>query len=66
MNMQLTNLQQLRDAVISTLTRIAKECFQHNKECTPQRTEAVLRANWGATEEWDDIPSKADDACICI
>jgi len=29
MDVRLTNLQQLWDAIMSTLTKISEECFQH-------------------------------------
>ena len=50
MNVQLTNLQKLRDAIMSTWNRISKECFQHLVESMPQRIEAVLRAKGGPTQ----------------
>ncbi len=35
MDVQLTNLQQLRDAIMSIWTRISEECFQHLVESMP-------------------------------
>lgn len=46
MNVQLTNLQRLCDALMSTWTRILKECFW-NMRSMPQRTEVV----WKVKEE---------------
>ncbi len=44
MDVQLTNLQQLRDAIMSIWTKISEECFQHLVESMPQRIKAVLNA----------------------
>ncbi len=44
MDVQPANLQQLRDAVMSILTKISEECFQHLVESMPQRIEAFLKA----------------------
>ncbi len=49
MDVQLTNLQQLRDAIISIRTKISEECFQHLVESKPQRIKAVLKAKVGPT-----------------
>ncbi len=37
MDVQLTNLQHLRDAIMSIWTNISEECFQHLVESMPQR-----------------------------
>ncbi len=44
MDVQPTNLQQLRDAIMSTWTKISEECFQHLVESMPRRFRAVLKA----------------------
>ncbi len=44
MNVQPTNLQQLRDAIMLIWTKISEECFQHLVESMPQRIKAVLKA----------------------
>ncbi len=49
MNVQPTNLQQLRDAVMSIWTRISEECFQHVVESMPRRIKAVQKAKGGPT-----------------
>ncbi len=49
MDVQLTNLQQLRDAFISIWTKISEECFQHLVESMPWRIKAVLKAKGGPT-----------------
>ncbi len=48
MDVQPTNLQQLRDAIISIWTKIFEECFQHLVESMPQRIKAVLKAKKGS------------------
>jgi len=49
MYMQPTNLQKLRDAIISVWTKISEECFQHLVESMPWRIKAVLKAKGGPT-----------------
>ncbi len=49
MDVQPTNLQQLRDAILSIWTKISEECFQHLVESMPRRIKAVLKANGGPT-----------------
>ncbi len=49
MDVQSTNLQQLRDAIISIWTKISEECFQHLVESMPQRIKAVLKSKGGPT-----------------
>ncbi len=44
MDVQLTNLQKLRDAIMSIWTKISEECFQHFVESMPRRIKAVLKA----------------------
>ncbi len=48
MDVQPTNLQQLRDAFMSIWTKISEECFQR-VESMPQRIKAVLKAKGGPT-----------------
>ncbi len=50
MDVQPTNLQQLRDAIMSIWTNISEECFQHLVESMPQRIKAVLKAKGGSTK----------------
>ncbi len=45
LDVQPTNLQQLRDAIMSIWTKISEECFQHLVESMPWRIRAVLKAN---------------------
>ncbi len=49
MDVQPTNLQQLRDAIMSIWTNISEECFQHLVESMPQRIKAVLKAQGSPT-----------------
>ncbi len=49
MDVQPTNLQQLRDAIMSIRTKISEECFQHLVESMPRRIKAVLKAKGGPT-----------------
>ncbi len=49
MDVQPTNLQQLRDAIMSIWTKISEECFQHLVESMPRRIKAVLKAKAGQT-----------------
>ncbi len=49
MDVQPTNLQQLRDAIMSIWTKISEECFQNLVESMPQRIKAVLKAKGGPT-----------------
>ncbi len=49
MDVQLTNLQQMRDAVISIWIKISEERFQHLVESMPRRIKAVLKAKGDPT-----------------
>ncbi len=49
MDVQPTNLQQLRDAIMSLWTKISEECFQHFVESMPQRIKAVPKAKGSPT-----------------
>ncbi len=44
MDVQPTNLQQLRDAILLMWTKISEECFQHLVESMSRRIKAVLKA----------------------
>ncbi len=44
MDVNPTNLQQLRDAIMSIWTKISEECFQNLVESMPRRIKAVLKA----------------------
>ena len=44
-DLQWTNLQQLRDALMSIWAQIPEQCFQHLVGSMPQRIKAVLKAN---------------------
>ncbi len=49
MDVQPTNLHQLRDAISSIWTKISEECFQHLVESMPRRIKAVLKEKVGPT-----------------
>ncbi len=49
MDVQPTNLQQLRDAIMSIWPKISEECFQHLVESIPRRIKAVLEAKGDPT-----------------
>ncbi len=49
MDVQPTNLQQLRDAIMSIWTKISEKCLQHLVESMLQRIKAVLKAKGGPT-----------------
>ncbi len=48
-DVQSTNLQQLRDTILSIWTKISEEYFQHFVESMPLRIKAVLKAKGGPT-----------------
>ncbi len=47
MDVQPTNVQQLRDAIMSIWTKISEEWFQHLVESMPRAIKAVLKAKVG-------------------
>ncbi len=47
MDVQPTNLQQLRDAIMPIWSKVSEECFQHLVESMPRRIKAVLKENVG-------------------
>ncbi len=49
MDVQPTNLQQLRDVIMSIWTKISDECLQHHVESMPRIIKAVLKAKVGPT-----------------
>ncbi len=48
-DVQPTNLQKLRDAIMSIWIKISEECFQYLVESMPRRIKAVLKAKAGPT-----------------
>ncbi len=64
MDVQSTNLQQLRDAIMSIWTKISEECFQHLVESMPRRIKAVLKAKAGPTQYKQGVPNKVASVCI--
>ncbi len=65
-NVQPTNLQQLRDAIMSIWTKISEEYFQHLVESMQQRNKAVLKAKGGPTRYKQGVPNKVDSECMCL
>ncbi len=66
MDVQPTNLQQLRDAIMSIWTKISVECFQHLVESMPRRIKAVLKAKDHPTWYWQGVPNKVASECVCV
>ncbi len=66
MDVQLTNLQQLRDAIMSIWTKISEECFQHLVESMPWRIKAVLKAKVGPTRYLQCVPNNVASECVYI
>ncbi len=65
MDVQPTNLQQLRDAIMSIWTKISEQCFQHLVESMPRRIKAVLKAaKWGPTRYLQGVPNKVASECV--
>ncbi len=65
MDVQPTNLQQLRDAIMSIWTKISKEFFQHFIESMQRMIKAVLKAKGGPTRFYP-VPNKVASECIYI
>ncbi len=65
MDVQQTNLHQLRDAFMSIWTKISEECFQHLVESMPRRIKAVRKAKVGPTRYLQGLPNKVASECIC-
>ncbi len=64
MDVKLTNLQQLRDAIMSIWTKISEECFQHLVESMPWRIKAVPKAKEDPTRYSQGVPNKVASECI--
>lgn len=52
MDVQLTNRQQLRDAVMLKWIKVSEECLRNLIQTTPQRINAVLKANGDPTQNY--------------
>ncbi len=65
-DVQPTNLQQLRDAIMSIWTKISEECFQHLVESMPRRIKAVLKKKGGPTRYWQGVHNKVACVCVCV
>ncbi len=66
MDVQPTNLQQLRDAIMSIWTKSSEECFQHLVESTPRRIKEVLKTKVGPTRYQQGVHNKVASECILI
>ncbi len=66
LDVQLTNLQQLRDAIMTIWTKISEECLQHLVESMPQIIKAVLKAKGGPTMYLQGLPNKVASEYIYI
>ncbi len=65
-DVQPTNMRQLRDAIMSIWTKISEECFQHLVESMPQRIKAVLKKKGGPTRYWQGVHNKVASVCVCV
>ncbi len=63
MDVQPTNLQRLRDAIMSIWTKISEKCVQHLVESMPRKIKAVLKAKGGPTR-YNKVASEC--VCVCI
>ncbi len=50
MDVQPTNLQKLRDTIMSIWTKISEKCFQYLVESMPRIIKAVLKTKVGPTQ----------------
>ncbi len=57
MDVQRTNVQQLRGAIMSIWTKISEVCFQHLVDSMPQ-SKAVLKAKGGPIRYQQCVPNK--------
>ncbi len=64
MDVQPTNLQQLRDAIMPIWTKISEECFQHLVESVSRRIKTVLKAKGGPTRYQQGVPNKVASECV--
>ncbi len=65
MDVQPTNLQQLRDAIISIWTKISEECFQNLVESMQRRIKAVLKAK-GVQPGTSKVYLIKWPVCVCV
>jgi len=61
-DVQPTNLQQLRDAIMSTWSKVSEECFQHLVQSMPRIIKAVLKAKGSPNFYWQGVPNKVQFA----
>ncbi len=65
MDVQPSNLQQLRDAIMSIWTKISEECFQHLVESMSRRIKAVLKAK-GVQPGTSKVYLIKSPVCVCV
>ncbi len=63
MDVQPTNLQQLRDAIMSIRTKLSEECFQTLLESMPRRIKTVLKVKGHPTRYKQGVPNKVASEC---
>ncbi len=61
MDVQPTNLQRLRDAIMSIWTKISEKCVQHLVVSIARKIKAVLKAKGGPTRY-----NKVASECVCV
>ena len=61
MDVQPTNLQQMRDAIMSIWTKISEECLL--VESMPRRIKAILKSKGGPTRYYQGVPNKVASEC---
>ncbi len=62
MDVQLANLQQLRDAIMSIWTKIPEECFQQIVQSMPRRNKPVLKSKGGQKQK--GVPYEVANECL--
>jgi len=65
LDVHLTNLHQLQDAILSIWAHISKEWFQHLVESIPRIIKPVLKAKGGQTKYYYGVHNKPLDECVC-
>ncbi len=66
MDVQPTNLQQLRDAIMSIWIKTSEQCFQHLVKSMPQRIKEVLKAKGGSNLLLARVYLKVVCVCVCV
>ncbi len=66
MDVQPTNLQQLRDTIMSIWTTISEECIQNLIESMPRRIKTVLKTKGDPTRDLQSVPNKVASECTVL